>query len=100
MSAINIATQIPSNINTLERLAAWSLLTLGVVNPNKVYLETPQDSILIVQSSTIQAGDDTSRLLLRVALELDEDFVVSNLPLWMSAKEISNSQIPAAYLRQ
>lgn len=100
MSLINTGSQIPTNILTLEQTAAWAILSLVAVNPNKVYLEDPATSVLVVQSGIIKAGDNSNRLLLRAALDLNSDYITSTAPLWMAAKEISDSQIPAAYLRQ
>ncbi len=41
MTALNISTDIPTNINTLEKLAAWVGLALERCNPSAKILESP-----------------------------------------------------------
>lgn len=100
MSAINIATQPPLTLNTLERALAWNFLTLAEVNPNKEYKEDDATMVRVLQVGIGKAGDDTIRLMMRASLILDPSYITSPDPLWMAVKEISDAQIPAAFLRQ
>ena len=44
MTQIDIATDIPSNINTLERLATWAIISLQQVNPTLKVIEVSQEA--------------------------------------------------------
>ncbi|GAP99127.1 hypothetical protein [Leptolyngbya sp. NIES-2104] len=97
MSAVNIQTQIPNSITTLEQLAAWVVLCLCRVNPTDSVLESDTIRELIAQNGIFRAADGTDRLFLRLSLELDPEFKTDSRKLWMSVKEISQAQIPVAY---
>lgn len=98
MTAINIATQIPNSIVTIEQLAAWSLLTLSRINPSLAILETDARAELAIQNGIFTAADETTRLLLRASIELDPAYLSDrSKKLWMFAKEFSQTQIPASF---
>lgn len=98
MTTINL-TEIPSDINTAERLAAYIALLLDRLNPTKTILEVPNgDPVLVADTVVIQADDGTQRLIVRLSLELDPAFVEDKTqPLWMHTKELSNVAIPAGF---
>lgn len=98
MSAINISTQIPNSIVTLEQHIAWAGLTLGRINPTAGVLEAQNRTESVVQTAIFTAADDTTRLLVRASLELDPAFMSNNSKkLWMFVREFSNVAIPAAF---
>lgn len=98
MSAINIGTQIPNSIVTLEQLAAWCLLTLSRINPTLAVLESDVRSELAVQTGIFTAADESQRLLLRASIKLDPDYTSDrSKKLWMFAEELSNVQVPASF---
>lgn len=100
MAAINIATQIPTNINSIERLAAWIMLTNKAVYPDVTFNEFANTTDSVIQTGIAECGDKTTRLIMRAAFVLDTVYITATDPLWMAVKEISQAQIPAAYLRQ
>lgn len=98
MTTLNISTDIPSNINTLERLQAWVGYTLSVINPTLAVLETPQSAQKVAQSQIFQASDNTNRLLVRSCLILPADYISDRtVKIWMKAEEFSNVAIPPAF---
>ena len=99
MTQINITTDIPSNINTLERLAAWAILALRRVNPTLKILETSTTNPeRVAQTALIQAEDDTLRLICRASLQVDPAYADDKTTkLWMHALELSNTDLPDAF---
>ena len=92
-------TSIPPEINTVERLAAYSLLLLSRLNPTLAILEVLGEPE--VRAAFTGIGDDSGgkkRLIGRISLELDADFSTSTGALWLDVKELSNVSIPAQYL--
>lgn len=99
MTELTISTtDIPSNINTLERLVAWGAYTLAFVNPTLAVLETPDRVEKVAQAAIFQAADDTYRLLVRACLPVNSNFMNDrSIKLWQHTNEISNTAIPANF---
>lgn len=99
MTAINTDNQIPNAIVSLEQLAAWIGLTAQTINPRQRVLETADNNELVAQTGIFTAEDGTTRLFVRLSIELDPKFKSDNSKkLWMFAKEFSQTNIPADYL--
>lgn len=99
MTAINLTTDIPSNINTLERLAAWAIMSLRRVNPTQKVVEVSDTSpVNVAQAAIVQADDGTIRFFGRVSIEVAADYSEDNtVKLWMKAEELSNTVLPTAF---
>lgn len=98
MTIINLATDIPNSIVTLEQLHAWSGLTLTRLNPTLAVLESDNFAQYVIQSGIFSAADNTNRLLIRGSIALDPNYVSDrSKKLWMFASEFSNVAIPAAF---
>jgi hypothetical protein len=98
MTTINISSQIPSNIDLLERHLAWAALALDFINPTIAVLETPDRAEKCVQSSIFQAADNTYRLLVRATLPLDQAYMSDRTKkLWMHVQELSNVSLPSGF---
>ena len=99
MTAINISTDIPSNIDTLEKLAAWVGLALERCNPTLKILESPEASPQrVAQAVLIQADDATHRMIIRLALPIKDDYASnSTIKFWQNASELSAVGLPTAY---
>lgn len=98
MTALVIATDIPTNINTLERLTTWGILALATINPTTAVLESPNRAEYATQYSVIKAADGTVRLIGRVSLELDGLYASdTSKKLWMFTKEVGGVLIPAGF---
>lgn len=98
MSPINLATQIPSNIVTLEQLHLWSGLALSYVNPTIAVLETANDPQKALQTQLFRAADDLQYSLVRATIKMDGNYVFDRTKkLWMFAQDFSNVAIPAGF---
>lgn len=98
MTTIILASSIPSSIDTLERLHAWSAYALAFINPTIGVLETQDRAEKVAQAAIFQAADDTYRLLSRDCLPIDNTFTSDRTKkAWMFIKEISNVALPAAF---
>jgi hypothetical protein len=98
MTAINLATDIPNAIVTLEQLHAWSGTLLKRLNPTLAVLEAENLAQFVMQDGIFSAADNSDRLLVRASLEIDPDYKSDrSKKLWMFAREFSNVAIPAAF---
>lgn len=99
MTQIDITTDIPSNINTLERLATWAIISLQQVNPTLKVIEVSQEApVHVAQAALVQADDGTIRFFGRVSIPMADDYAADNsVKLWMKSEEFGNIALPAAY---
>ena len=99
MTAIDITTDIPSQINTLERLAMWACMSLRRVNPTLSVIEVPDSpSEKVAQTALIQADDGSIRFVGRLSIELQSDYAEDNTTkLWTKAQEFSNTVLPEGF---
>ena len=99
MTQIDITTDIPSDINTLERLAMWTCMALRRVNLTLSIIEianAPAEKA--VQTALVLADDNSIRFIGRMSLEIPNDYAEDNsVKLWNKAKELSNTTLPEAY---
>lgn len=99
MTTITIASSIPSNINTLEKLTAWSILASNALAGGLEVLETAGEAPISVAIASIsQAADDTYRLSARLSLRLNANYMSDrSQKLWQFAEEWSSAALPAAF---
>lgn len=98
MTALNIATDIPTNINTLEKLAAWVGLALARCNPSLKILESPdQFPQRAAEAVLIKADDNTHRLIVRLVLPMADDYASSTKKSWEDINTFSDVALPAAF---
>lgn len=96
MVALNLATGLPSNINTVERLHAWSTSVLQELNPTLVRLEIAnQLPELVAQRLIFPAADGNTVMVARLSLPVDPSYGSDNTKkLWMFVNEITNQALP------
>lgn len=98
MTALNITTDIPSGINTLEKLAAWANLTLANINPTLTAIEGVGYTERVAQAGVFYvAADNKYRLLGRASIQISPDYLAGGAKLWTYAQELSNAAIPATF---
>jgi hypothetical protein len=98
MTALNLSTDIPSAINTVERLHAWSGYLLATVNPQLAILEDVNRTEFVASEGIIKAADGSIRVITRAALDLDPNYRYdSSKKLWMHVREFSSTAIPAGF---
>lgn len=97
MSALTLSW-IPTNINTLEKLMLWGAFATQKCNPTKTIVEQANtDPINVASVSIFRADDQSLRALVRINIPIDSNYAESLDPMWTSALEISNTDIPASY---
>jgi hypothetical protein len=97
MTALNIATQIPSNIVNVEQLSMWCANVLATLNSDLTAVEGLNYAQNAAQSGTFFiANTNQARHIARQSLELDPAYQVGGLKPWMYAKELSAKALTAA----
>lgn len=93
-----LSSNVPSNVNTVERLHLWSGLILIRNNPTLAILEqadaSPQKA---TQGYFFRAGDNTLRYTLRITLGIDETYSTQTRKFWENALELTNTAIPTGF---
>lgn len=99
MTAFDKSTDLPANINTLERLHVWSGLALARLNPVLQVLEVPGFSAeRVAQSTLIKADDGTNRIVIRTSIAIDGDYATdTTTKFWMKAIDLSNTTLPNSF---
>lgn len=92
--------QIPQDINTVERLAAWACTLLHVTNPTKAVIENAgENPEQVAQFFSLRADDGSLRFIYRLSLPVDPAvFADAQNPSWISTQDLSNTDIPAGFL--
>ena len=92
MSALDLA-QIPSNINTYERLFVWAgecLQSIANGEQTNVLTNTPAEQTAQVQTAVV--ADGTNRFIVTAYVPLDQDALNdANNKTWMAAKDIGEA---------
>jgi hypothetical protein len=92
-------TQIPSNINTLEKLHAWSTLALRAANGPKTIIEA--EGFLperVAQAPLTETPNDGLRLGTRVSIQFDPAcFSDKSKKLWEFANELTVGTMPVSF---
>jgi len=95
MTALTTA-QIPSAINTLEKLHVWSSYCLRQLNPNQKQLETEIVRDFIATNVQVILNDGTICNIDRIAIPLVNEYGTNNTKLWVNARELSNIALTTA----
>jgi hypothetical protein len=98
MTAINLATDIPSGINTIEQLVVWGISTLNNTNPTIQAVEGQGYSEQAAQAGIffVPASGKT-RFLGRVSLEVDPNYLGGGQKPWKFTQELSTTAINATF---
>jgi hypothetical protein len=97
MTALNISTDIPSNITTVEQLNVWTNKCLWTLNPTLNAVEGDNYSQRACQSGEyFIASVNKTRHVGRTSIEMDADLQVGSQKDWMYAKELSTTPLTAA----
>ncbi len=97
MTAIVLATDIPSNIVTLEQLAVWAGNCLSKLNSTITVVEGVNYTQNAAQSGTFYiASNDTTRHIGRTSIEMNADYLIGGAKPWMYAQELSPKPLTAA----
>lgn len=90
MAALTLAN-IPSGINTYERLAVWAIQCLqSVANGEEVNVVSGASSQPLAQCQIAVTADNTDRFVLTAYVPMDRDALNSGTAkTWMAANDIS-----------
>ena len=93
MAALTLAN-IPSNINTFERLAVWAVQCLqSVANGEEVNVVAGASSAPIAQCQVAVTADNQDRFILTAYIPMDRDALNSGTEkTWMAAQDVSLAQ--------
>lgn len=98
MTAINPATDIPSSVNTIEKLAAWAVLALARCNPDAKILEIPgQPSVEVALATLLKASDGSIRYVVRASLPVNPAYGETAAKFWNNITDVSTTALPAAF---
>lgn len=97
MTAFNKTTDLPVEVNTLERLALWVLLLLYFLHGKEDYSEVQGEQTPKITFQQGMADDGTERAIVRVSIELEPDWATQPAKLFLLAREFASSTIPAAF---
>lgn len=103
MSAIDLSTDAPASIDTVEKAAFWLLLTLFDLNKGRTYKEAAGSSIdsglaPLVDVSIVTTADGNQRAIARASFELDPTYLTDTTQkLWQFAQPLSDVVVPAAF---
>jgi hypothetical protein len=94
-----LPADIPSNINTVERLVSWAGLLLnnqaGTLQVNEIENTIP---VFAAQAQIIRAADESTRLILRQSFAIDESYSSdTSKKLWMFTDDLVNTVIPTGF---
>jgi hypothetical protein len=97
MTALNIATDIPSGINTVEKMAVWTSNVLANLNSNTTVVEGENYSQRACQSGLYYiASTDLTRHVGRTSIKMSAEHLVGGDKPWAYAEEISQKPLTAA----
>ena len=92
MAVLDLA-DIPSNINSYERLAVWAIQCLqSSANGEEVNVISGGSSVPIAQCQVAVTADNADRFVLSAYVPLDRDALNSSTQkTWMAAQDVSNA---------
>lgn len=93
MAALTLA-DIPSNINTYERLAVWAIQCLqSSANGVEVNVINNEPGVPIAQAQLAVTADNKERFVLTAYVPCDMDEINSpDNKTWMAAQDVSSAQ--------
>ncbi|MBD2609581.1 hypothetical protein H6G81_35105 [Scytonema hofmannii FACHB-248] len=91
-------SQLPDNIDTLEKLIAWAATACYQLNKTATAVEGAGVAQRVAQFGIFNVeSNNTNRVILRQSLELEEDFAINGKPIWEEVKELSQQPLPTAF---
>jgi surface antigen len=97
MTAFN-TSQIPSSVNTLEKLAVWAITALQYMYPTAVSEEGEGFVEKTVSSNTFYVQSANRHVFLgRVSLGVSPDRVVGGAKHWTYAQDVGTDALPVIF---
>lgn len=96
MTAINLSTQVPNGINSLEKINVWAGIALATVNPTQQVLVAVNQTQPQASYTVFRAADDELYISLNQIIKLDPSWATDNATkIWQKAMDVSNTVLPA-----
>jgi hypothetical protein len=90
---------LPASVNTIEKLAVWVGAASNQINKLVSANEGPGTAQKVAQFGIFNVeANNTSRVIMRHSLELEDSFAIDGKPIWENVKELSVDPIPSAFL--
>lgn len=90
-------TDLPQNINTVEKLYAWAATLLDAINPTLKIVEEENVNEKVCQLVTKPSPGSGPLFSSRITLPLVSTYASSTDPFWLNVTELSNTVVPAAW---
>lgn len=98
MTALNIASDIPNSITTVEMIHAWSGLALRTMYPTLEAVEGVGINERVAQAGVFYvASDNRYRLLVRSSILVTPDHLIGGQKMWTYAQEFGTTPLPAGF---
>lgn len=97
MTAFNKTTDLPASVDTIEKLAFWSLQALYEMHKNDDYGEITGEQTPIITFQQGLSAEGTERGIFRISLKMAANWASTGLKLWRNTEVFANGTIPAAY---
>lgn len=92
-------TDIPANVDTLEKLAVWVGTALHALNYDQTAVEGTGTPVRVAQNQLFFIDNTNEhRIMLRQSIVIDASFPYSGEKLWTHAEELNQSSIPNDFL--
>lgn len=93
------SANLPSTINTVEKLAAWSCGILYQLHKNSRYQESDESPLVpLVTAQDGLAADKTERVIFRLSLPLQDEWRTTPGDFYNLVNDMSNAGIPPSFL--
>ncbi|ALF51864.1 hypothetical protein ACX27_01795 [Nostoc piscinale CENA21] len=98
MSAFS-ASDLPTTVNTLEKLIVWAGAAFHKINRTTTAVEGTGTPSRIAQFGiyTVESNN-TDRVIMRQSLVLDPDYAIDGKPIWENVVATSTDAIPSEFL--
>jgi len=98
MTPLALGTQVPSQIDTVEKLHVWSGLVLANINPALTAIEGVGYTERVSQAGIFYVqADNKYRALIRGSLQISPDYLGGGAKLWTYTQPLSGTAIPAIF---
>ncbi|MBW4482908.1 MAG: hypothetical protein KME14_10225 [Tildeniella torsiva UHER 1998/13D] len=92
-------SQIPSTVNTVEKLAAWSLGILYQLHKRRKYQEADESPLVpLITAQDGLAADEKERVIFRVSLPMQDEWRTIPGDFYSLVEDLSNAPIPPSFL--
>lgn len=92
-------TDLPASIDTVEKLAAWSLTVLNYLHPILTATEATGSAERVATAAPFYITADPSpkwRYIGRFSFVLNQQFQTGQAKIWANVEQLSTQSIPAA----